>query len=354
MKILILLYALAALAGLDFTSRACAEPLTPDQAREILEKLEKMQAGIDADKNSVLVKAVAAFREGAASDRAALELYVNCYRELNFTRNEARQAEYLEWKERNKEKHGEDNFQKALRLQLQYLILSMRAAEETEPDERARIVADLERFVDQTVSAATGIAEDIAKEEKAADDDDDRRRRSGGRNGDDATASMGLLRQSVLSTVFAEAYELDRSLGHLRGSKGTGAEGDQVPASWSFTPLDLAGIYSSTILPYYGAIGPGEMGRAWDRWIEYEVRLAKATKSLADYNEFTARNLPEMRWKKSVYFYQVGFQVEGAEAMMKLLAENRGHPQLSDWHKEFKGLLSKNVAPPTPKDAPSE
>ena len=250
MKALYLLLA----AVIIFPGLAHADPLTPEQLEKIVSQLDQIEETVKGKRLSTRASAVDAFRKAASSDKAAYEFYMACVKEINFDRRGARFSEFRDWRDRNEGKLKDKANMTALRLQLQYLVLTLRKAEGVEME---LIVPELESFV-------TNIVANIEVLEGTA---------------------MRTLRQPVNQTIFAQLYELDRSL---------------RMDNWSYTPGSYDSVYQKTLLPYYRVEHPEMLAQAWDRLIDMETRVTQFTQmeNTVALEKFQTERLPRLHWQR--------------------------------------------------------
>ena len=112
-----------------------------------------------------------------SSNKAAIDLYLNCEEKVNFEDMKKKSSDYREWKRKNAEMLSDSAFKLALRQQLRWLILTLEAASE-EPD-REQLAVEAAKVVDSIFDQA-----------------------------DDMADHQETLQMSVISTVFARAYDI--------------------------------------------------------------------------------------------------------------------------------------------------
>ena len=245
----------------------------------------------------------------AKTEKDALEFYLKCYREINFTRNDAKGSEWREWEERNERRLESDGYALALQLQLKYLILTLQVhqAEDLGP-----LIPDILTYLDTI-----------------------------GKSLEDLGQWQDMLRRPVTSSVFAQAYLLDKSL-NLK--------------DWDASPLNLPGLFGKTIIPYLKKENPSQVASAWDRRISFEQQLVAIEESPALEREFTEETLPSLYWEKSVDMFDAGFQSVAIQSMMDIARKNPRHPSALEWVRIIKDLLVKAAypdgPPPTPEASP--
>ncbi|OYW75109.1 MAG: hypothetical protein B7Z37_14920 [Verrucomicrobia bacterium 12-59-8] len=315
--------------------------LTPAQTEHILKELEKVEAQIGKGRGSVFGAALAKFREGMASPAAALALYLDCYKLEHFDRRNLKQTDFMDWRNKNEAKLKDEDFKRALSLQLEYLVLTIQAQEIDEQKKMAQIVASLQAFLGKAISTIQGTTVHSASG-AVTDKDAKGGRRGGGGGGANVPAGdiLGTLRQSVAESEFAKAYSLEDFLKR---------------EEWEYQPLSVKGIYSQIIFPYYLAEKPTELPAQWDARINAEVAMRKALLSETEFAEYSKDAGPRMLWDKNNYL--VGNNIIPVNAladMLKVIQTYPNHPDAMEWLKNFRELV-KSVSEPTaePVEKPS-
>ena len=227
MKSLIPIFVLAAaLANLP----AAGVELTPEQIQSLKARLKSLKDNLDSHITSRNVSAGQAFAAAAADPRAAVELYVNCVKMVEYDREGRPEADFRAWRESQADRLKDPQFVASLQQQLRYLTLSCQAAES---EDKAQIFGALMAYVD-SLSNLTEMP-------------------------------AGPVTQSVAGSVFAKAYYLERLLG--------------TTENWEPVPINIAGIYSRTIMPYLREKDPASLMNAWDKRIEQQARLTVSRRS---------------------------------------------------------------------------
>lgn len=277
------------------TSHSFADPLSGEERESILSQLVAIEEGYEGNRVSVRTSAVQTFQAAAASDKAAYEFYLQCHKKLKFDAKDASFSDFRKWRESNEDRLRTKANLMAMRLQLQYLVLSLRAAEGVKMEV---IVPELETFVGNIVVHY----EDLEQQ------------------------GMRTLRQSVDKTIFAEAYQLHKSL---------------EMENWCFSPANFPDVYEKTVFPHIRATDPKGIGAAWDRRISLEKKLfiAREVEDKVAIYEFEKEKLPALYWSKAIDIYKVVSQREGAASMLQLLRANPEHPELKNWMDYFRELL---------------
>ncbi|MEO0447790.1 MAG: hypothetical protein AAF191_17105 [Verrucomicrobiota bacterium] len=279
-----------------FPSFSPAQELSPDQIEKILSELERVEEEIDGAHLAGRKSAVDAFRSAAGSDKAAYEFYLACIKELDFDRQGKSFIDFRNWRDRNEGRLKRPSKMLSMRLQLQYLVLTIRAAQ---AEERESLIPDLEAFV----ASYVGQVEHLEGDRGA------------------------LQKQSVLDTPFAKLYELNKTI--------------KVGESWAAAAGNHKEIYEQAVLPYYRAEGPEGLAAVWDRRIKIDTQLAALTTkdNPVAQERFQKETLPGLSWARAKDLFQFVSQTEGGMAMVRLLQSHSTHPKAKDWVGEFRGLL---------------
>lgn len=312
-----------------FMESGRAQELTPDQIEKISAQLAAIRKVLSDKASSRNKSAADIFIAASQSDKAALTLYVDCYKKVNFELEGRKESDFRAWKDSQEGRFKDDAFIEGLRVQLRYLGLSCKAAES---EELSKVFGNLMAFVDSLTQL----------EEMPG----------------------STLMQSVNGTVFAKAYELNNQLAKNK--------------SWEMVPYNIAGIYEKTILPYLRKENPEQLGNAWDKRIEQETRVVqflerekekqqkgsrddkRATRNKQsqrrqgngggvlrahDKEFFIRETLPALQWGKMVDMFQYGNRPSAALGMLNFIKENITSPKAEKWMNQFATLLAQPSAP---------
>jgi hypothetical protein len=303
--------------------------LTPVQTEHILKELDKVEAQIGKGRGSVFGAALAKFRDGMASPAAALSLYLECYKLEHYDRKNLKQADFMDWKNRNEASLKDEDFKRALALQLEYLVMTVQAQEIDTPKKMAPLVASAQAFLGKAITAVQGTTVHSASGAVADKDAKGGRKGGGGRPAGDI---LGTLRESVKKSEFAKAYSLEDFLER---------------EEWEYEPLSVKGIYTNIIFPYYLVEKPTELPAQWDARINAEVALRKALMSETEFNEYNRDAAPRLIWDKNNFLVTNNVAAVTALAdMLKVIQTYPSHPDAKTWLKDFRELV-KNVSEPS-------
>ena len=300
-------------------SSVFAADLTPEQMVVVRKKLAELRDTVDGNAKTRNLGAGDAFMTASKDAKAALALYLDCYKVVKFDRENRKVGDFRLWEEKNENRLKDPAFLEALQIQLRYLAISCKAAEVKEFDQ---VFAPLMEFTDA-----------LSRLEESPD---------------------GMLMQSVSRTVFAERYYLEKLLGKNEG--------------WEDVAYNIEGIYNKAILPYLRNEKPEALMSAWDRRIEQQKRLVsflseQNKKELRgmdreqearmrdrqderggilkahDPEKFARETLPQLKWSKLIDSYHHLDQVMGAKALLDFITVNITNPKSEEWLEQLEGTL---------------
>ncbi|NLT69912.1 MAG: hypothetical protein GXX91_04370 [Verrucomicrobiaceae bacterium] len=319
------LFALISCLG---ASALSAQSLTPEQIASLKAKLETIKKSLDQNATTRHTTAGETFLQASVDPRAAVTLWENCVKELNFTRKGMRESDFREWRDSASQRADDPRFLESLLIQLRYLGLSCKAAEAESPD---AVFADLIAYVESLSQMKELPTNDILS--------------------------------SVANSVFARAYDLQPLLS--RNSQ------------WESCPYNIAGIYEKTILPQLREKKPGGLMNAWEKRIDQQSRLAVSLIAMMDKEEnrirqlsdpreksrdkrslselvdrdqsrmlrahskdqFTRETLPRLKWGKLKDQFAFVDPVAASTAMVALIAEVAPDPLAEEFFADLEGLV---------------
>ncbi|MEM7383946.1 MAG: hypothetical protein AAF514_03290 [Verrucomicrobiota bacterium] len=302
------------------------KPLTDKELKDILESLEKIRGQLRERNRTSYDKATKTFQTAAGSPVKAYDFYLRCRKELDFKQKDLREADWRTWRESNVSWLRSSYHMKARQLQLQYLILTIKASM---TDDLASLVTPLTSFVD-----------DVTKLE---------------------AKGYQYLNESINDCHFARAYQLTNIL---------------QPAGWSMTPLDIENIFESTIFPILRKKKDPRLPGAWDSLIRSLTKLAEmedisvnkderaerlsnrkrrggtsrrqSTKKYASkIEEFREEKLPEIRWEMCEDLLAHEFQDTAIRRMLETIKDHSKHRDVNQWMVTLEKALNDALGNPT-------
>ncbi|MCH2064755.1 MAG: hypothetical protein MK194_13665 [Roseibacillus sp.] len=294
------------------------EKLSALDVQLLLEKIKDLREGSQKRVGARYTTAHSAFRAAIQSDAAAHALFLNCTEKVQFEDKQKSGSEFRDWKRRHKERTDTPSFRRALRHQLNWLLLTLQAA--SEPKERDNMWTKALDHIDTILKDA-----------------------------EDLEGSQHLLRQNVLNTVFAEAYSVDNI----------------DITDWPNSPLHLEAVYEGLVLPSLRSLKTlSQLEQAWERRILHEGTMIeiwnKPKKGLsrpehsAPMEKFLEVRRPQLQWQKQMDLFQVGDQKGASLRMLKHLETYPSHRDIATWIAEFQSAVKSQSAPPPAAGDPEE
>ena len=292
--------------------------LTDQQVASVMKQLEELERTIASLRGNTLSAALERLRRGSASDAAALALYSECEKEVNIERKELsreeerRQKEALERQaERNKDtKQAEDNgdFGTAVRLQINYLILSLEASN---TEDLTPLLPKLNAFVQDVVSNAERLKGRAGNYLNG-----------GGRGGN----------------PIVTALRLDKYL---------------KAKNWSPQPTSFVQIWTQTVLPFYQEKKPEDLAAQWDACLMAEAKFREGSMAAPEFEIWKTEELPDLRWTRLESLYATAPEkLKTLGGMLELIKANPGHPNAGSWLSQFKSLVTPATPTKTTADSP--
>lgn len=289
-------------------SSARSEPLSPADREALLENLEKLQETVDSKLDARFRQAAIAYRDAMSSDDAAISFYLKCVEKLNFTDLKKKPSEFREWKKAQAGRLTDPNFGAALRCQLQWLILTLRAS--SDKANADALTAEAQAIIDGIFNNA----EKLKTQEQ-------------------------LLSQSVISTVFAKIFEIE------------------TPGKnkWPLSPLPIDPVYKQVIFP--PLVGPSNLVKLHAAWVKrikqeeisFETWREKSkpekkngveTYNSPEHEKFVEETIPELLWQMEMDLFRNGDESGAAKRMLNHIETHLNHKSCGAWREAFKALLA--------------
>ena len=294
--------------------------LTPEQIESLKTRLKAIKDNLETHITSRNTTAGQAFVNAASDPKAAVELYINCVKMVEYDREGRPESDFRAWEDGQGDRLRDPVFVLSLQQQLRYLSLSCQAAES---EDKSKVFAPLMAHVD----ALSNLTE----------------------------MPTGAITQSVANSVFAKAYYLEGLLGKNE--------------NWESVPINISGIYERSILPYLREKDTASLMNAWDKRIEQQTRLVMMLESQQDKElrglnrdeerrarnqqsnqngavrahskeEFTTTTLPQLQWGKMKDMFLFVDQMNGAKAMLDFVEANLKTELGEQFYSEFESLIT--------------
>ena len=277
------------------------EKTLSDIDRELLlEQLQEIQNNSDTTIKGRFGVALAAFQKARESDSAAHQLYLDCVEKIRFENEAKKASEFREWKNRHKDRTDSPGFRLALRHQLNWLCLTLEAAQQKE----------VTALSTKSLAVLEAILRDAEK----------------------LKGQQARLKESVLKTIFAEAYEVT----------------SVKVAGWPEAPLSIEAIYDSIVLPPLRTPSSTDaLRQGWLKRIEHEGLLLQewTNEASADrdrkpaFERWLVEGRKNLMWKMEVDLFRNGDQRGSALRMLEHLKANLTHKSAPKWIGEFTLLV---------------
>ncbi len=270
--------------------------LTPEQIDMLTKQLAELEGQISKLRGDNLGQVLQKLRAAAASNNSAMSFYLDCEKLVSIDRKELDRDQTKRLAERidrtgdrravDEKTDGDPSL--AVRLQLQYLILSLEAHE---TKDRAALIPKLQSYIQEVLASADKLK---------------------GRAFGQLAGDLASDRHPVTA-----AYQLQRYL---------------KAENWTNNAADIPGMWTLTLLPWYKDNKPGDLTALWDQRITAEAAMRKGSLTDAEYQLWLQNELPALRWERAEYLVQNGTNPVNALAdMLKLIKEFPAHADAPKW-----------------------
>ena len=276
------------------------KPLSELDRELLLEKLKEIQDNSDNTVKGRYGVALAAFKKARESSAAAHELYLNCIEKVRFEDQLRKASEFRDWKKRHKDRNDTPAFRLALQHQLNWLVLTLEAAQ----------VEDISTLSSRGISVLEAVIRDA----------------------EDLKGQDQLLRSNPLSSIFADAY----SVGNIE------------IGNWPKSPLDIADLYENVILPpLRNPKTLDSLRKAWLKRIDHEGNLLEKWTNEASgerdrkpaFEKWLAEGRQNLNWAMEVDLFRAGDQRGSALRMLEHLKTHLTHKSAPKWIAQFTTLV---------------
>lgn len=280
-----------------------ADPLTQADLEELRERLNVIQESAKEHQGMRYKAATDSFRAALQNEDSAMDLYLKCMEQVDYIDQDKKSQDFRDWKRDNEDRLKTPAFRQALRFQLNWLALTMKAA--ARPEDTQKLAPDAQEALRAIFANARSLE-----------------------------GQGELLSRSVLETVYARYYKI----------------GDLPLKHWPNAPLQVSAIYEQVILPPLRKPDSiAALSAAWDARLQMESakaeyfseREAKGRRAAttADPLTFSTVTLPNLQWSKQLDLYQSGDQRAAALRMLDHIKTNMNHNNASVWIQEFQNLV---------------
>ena len=329
-------------------------PMSEAEKAKVLEKVQQMKKDFERMRREVTASALTRFEGASGSEGAALEFYLNCEKiikdrspDIAPPEQDAKNAKAAQ----TKLKQQIDTFQAApgratvLKTQLEYLVLTIEAPG---MKDRGALVSKVRDMVGRAMNVVKTYAApnvDPIKTVAPIVNSKGRQRMPTPQYRDKAEERARrdidkTMKQGVLGTVFAEAYNLSNYF---------------KPAdNWSDSPLDLGAIYTGFVLPWYHENKRGDLNMVWDEYLGHAVALHRCEQDDSAFADWGVTGYKSMVWKKWLDLLQWGMNRSLAlDELGKMVKENPSHPDVESWVSDLDRVAGGISLPRVPQAAES-
>ena len=299
-------------------------------------------------------KAVQDIRAASASNATAIAFYVQAIASTQFAGKDP--ASFQAWKNREEDYLQSEVLQDAVRLHLNYLLLSIQRSQgmttrQLEPALLAHIAAlNAAGAKDAALLLEREKARD-ARDAKDAKDTGNKpttrvstRRPSGNTTPNGALNhetlfwAQDMIQQEIGSSIFVKWYGIEQMLANLK--------------DWEPSPGHVDGIYQNTLLPYYRQNKDQKAVTYWDDKIQAESLRATNSRLTFRIEQFNNVRRPLLQWSRAEEEIAIGQRNRGMGEMLELIKTSPRHPDVADWIKKLEGMIASAsaaiAAQPTP------
>lgn len=273
----------------------------PSDDVSMLQKLRELRERRQQDFQKSVEAKINTIRSAVGSGSAAANLYTDAVGQVEFSGVDRQGPKFSEWKKNNAAMLRSREFQAAVQLHLQYIILTLQRAQ----------TPDVGALLPQVSAYLTKLME---TEELLA-------RQEGRVPGE----QRALLDKPLTDSVFTRAYGLGEEL-----SKA----GD-----WPMTPRNAGSLLDRVVRPIMREKKDPALLSTWDYQIRLEQVRAEATQRDIDKTKFEREVKPSLEWKKALDQAALGQQDAAKRQMFQLIMANPGHPEFDTWCDQLEKML---------------
>lgn len=299
---------------------ARSEFLTDRDRQDLLEQLIAIQNSANERVDARFRAAIRAYNQAMGSNEAAIDLYLNCMEKVRFEDKLKDFREFRDWKRKNDENLDDPGFRLVLRYQLSWLVLILKSGSED---------PDMPALINEAMDLMTTIFSNIEK----------------------IDTHRSTLSQSVLSSVFAQAYEIGK-----------------VETEFAGSPVEIAGTFENVILPplrtparlaalrsawlrriqleemnatrWVNRRMPGDRNGRRDRDQEREAREQVRDERTINEEEFQTKTLPGLIWQMEVDLFNSGDEIGAGSRMLAHIRKYITHQEVRNWAQQLQSLLN--------------
>lgn len=281
-----------------------AQDLTPVDPQTLLNELAAIEAKSETAVSARRKAALDQISRGATSKEAALDFFLDAQMATQFQGVNRENTQFRDWRKREEGMLKNNDFAESIRLHLYYLSLTLRKAQGEKDEVLVPLVADYLNVLEKSK---------------------------------DAIETRGsLLKASVTDSLFTRWLNLGADLSKI--------------GEWETNPGNADRIAARFLLPLWRKEKNPALLTWWDARIARES--AKAGTSQLNFEESTFSKItrPSLQWQRTQELVILGQPNRAKTEMLTLIKTYPTHPNIADWIKTLRGLLTpgpEKSAPPT-------
>lgn len=274
-------------------STAFANDAAPVDAEAMLSNLKQIQQKHVAATTALYSNNIRDFFNAAASDANAIAFYEQAVQATQYEGQNREHSQFQDWKKKEADKLKSRELQEAVRLQLNYLGISLQRASGME----------VKALLPMLVSHADQV---LAEETLLYDQD--------------------VMKQNIASSIFAKWYQVDGALSSLK--------------NWEFAAGNAEGIYQKIILPIWREEKDPRLVQYWDARLDRESDKSGNAKTAFQSNNFEQLRKPVLLWSRAQDLLLLGQRNRALSEMFSVVKTYPAHPNFDQWTSTLEKLLT--------------
>lgn len=304
-----------------FVSNAAVFPLTAETTPDynaLLQRLEVMQDERNQKVASAIETKQRELSKLIQSSNAAVRAYQKAYR---YQHHNDDKEEHNRWKEIHKDLHDEDMFEDAVRLHLQYLLLTLDLIQaRDQAEQREKLLPELIDYLQATSKWDSEVAE-LEKPMSKREAGEKKIRQSFFKNQITPKNLRELMKVTLAESPFVKEYQLEE---HMKGLK-----------DWEEVPGNIDGILDKTVFPELRKTKDPRLMELWSERLERRENRARLSENIVTIDRFINIQKPQLLWRWSQDMLILGKKGKAYENMVTILEEYPGHAKYDDWMKKL-------------------
>ena len=327
---------LGAVCALTFGfSAMAAEDAAPVDLKALLDTLKKIKETRSTSEKLLESRVMQDFRTASASNATAIAFYEQAISAIQYDGKNHDRADFKDWLKDNDDDLKSDAMQNAVRLHLNYAILTLQRAKgattkQLEPALMAHISALL--------AAGAGDTEILRKRDKAQEMKDLGVKvpaiKGKKQQNEPLFWTQDMINTSVTGSIFVQWYGVQKMFSDLK--------------DWEQVPGNIDGMYQNTLLPYYRLNKDIRAVAYWDDKIQKDAKQASSTGLSFKIEQFNSVKRPQLLWKRAQEMLTIGQRNRAINEMLGIIKSFPDHPDLPGWLTQLEGIITNSLTPATP------